>query len=350
MTTIKEKLGCWIHERWKAELAIARLAKTSGLDRNWLLLRNRNERIHVDNVTGGVECCWEHSSKLTVSRIFPSVSQRLLLRLWNVDAAAVLSTVSKVESRKAVSVILPIGGVSRIQQFKAVVDCLLNSTGVKFEIIVIEQSETPSLESLLPKAVRFVHSCADQDAPFNKAKLLNIGAAIASHPVLALHDGDLIVKENYLAQCSDALDHYEVIRPGRFIFYMTKESTGRYFESTKIDSTTVQRFDIEFVAQNTPMPIVIRKESYWRIGGHDESFQGWGGEDVEFHSRCSSLCLSNAGFAPIIHLWHPPAQQKESGHRNHQQQIDKLATPIDRRIEQLVDIAQATYLGNNVKP
>jgi len=38
---------------------------------------------------------------------------------------------------------------------------------------------------------------------------------------------------------------------------------------------------------------------------------------------------------PTIHLWHPSAPKKASGHRNQQQQDEKLAVPAEERIRRL---------------
>jgi len=89
--------------------------------------------------------------------------------------------------------------------------------------------------------------------------------------------------------------------------------------------------------QNTPMPLAVRKRAYDAIGGHDESFVGWGGEDVEFLSRLRTLWCSEGGRVPIVHVWHPFAPQKANGHRNLELLSRALSLSPEQRITQLRD-------------
>jgi GT2 family glycosyltransferase len=49
---------------------------------------------------------------------------------------------------------------------------------------------------------------------------------------------------------------------------------------------------------------MITRTAYREIGGMDEQFVGWGGEDVEFWERAQTRKVWNFGFIPLIHLWH----------------------------------------------
>ena len=90
---------------------------------------------------------------------------------------------------------------------------------------------------------------------------------------------------------------------------------------------------VAFVHQNNPgLATVIRRETYFEIGGHDERFEGWGGEDVEFLDRLRTRKLYPGSFLPAIHLWHPPAPQKQSGHRNNELLRRIMAEPTESRV------------------
>jgi hypothetical protein len=51
--------------------------------------------------------------------------------------------------------------------------------------------------------------------------------------------------------------------------------------------------------------MAITKQAYEEIGGMDEGFVGWGGEDNEFWDRCLTRPTWTWGYEPIVHLWHP---------------------------------------------
>jgi hypothetical protein len=56
--------------------------------------------------------------------------------------------------------------------------------------------------------------------------------------------------------------------------------------------------------------IAIRNSAFFRIGGFDEGFVDWGGEDDEFFDRCQSLNHCVYGFLPFVHQWHEVQPQR----------------------------------------
>ena len=82
--------------------------------------------------------------------------------------------------------------------------------------------------------------------------------------------------------------------------------------------------------------IAILKDAYERIGGMDEGFVGWGGEDNEFWERAQTLRLWPYAHLPLWHLWHPPqpgkyAQDNATLHRYR----EMSESPVEERIRRL---------------
>ena len=50
--------------------------------------------------------------------------------------------------------------------------------------------------------------------------------------------------------------------------------------------------------------IALSRRVYEEIGGFDEEFVGWGGEDNEFWDRCLTRRIYPFAYLPLIHLWH----------------------------------------------
>jgi hypothetical protein len=137
---------------------------------------------------------------------------------------------------------------------------------------------------------------------------------MAQAPIVMLHDADILVPLNYIEV---AVKQFEIgcdaIRPLRFLFYLSRKATGFLHDNLQI----LPRMEVEAIAQNSQGgSTLVRKEVYWKIGGHDESFRGWGGEDLEFLERLKTQKLFRGGMFPALHLWHRPAEKKSSGHRN----------------------------------
>lgn len=62
----------------------------------------------------------------------------------------------------------------------------------------------------------------------------------------------------------------------------------------------------DYIVQNLEAggSMAISAAGFEAIGGMDEGFVGWGGEDNEFWDRCLTLPTWIWGYEPIVHLWH----------------------------------------------
>ena len=92
--------------------------------------------------------------------------------------------------------------------------------------------------------------------------------------------------------------------------------------------------------------VAITPEAYNRIGGMDESFIGWGGEDNEFWERAQTCKVWPYGYLPLVHLWHhsqPDKSNSNSFGKNHLYALSK--TPVDIRIDALRNIPRGSASG-----
>ncbi|MFH5805569.1 galactosyltransferase-related protein [Alienimonas sp. DA493] len=358
--TLRQQLGCWVHERWRTEAAL-RLGGG-----RWRGLCNRGDRLVAVPGGGpgaGRECRWDHSRELTVARVFPRIGARLLavavpeipLR-WDGPPPATQSA-----EEPAVSVLVPVGGADRrataaiclaalsaeAAAYAATSDGELGNGGPGggepgggAEIVLAEQRAPGEPPADAPDGVRRVR--VDDGGPFNKSRLLNRAAEVARGKVLVVHDVDLLPTRGYLRRCAAAVAEADAARPGRLIFYLNEATTARLVAADRptawhpgAECGGGECLSVERVVQNSPNPTVVRREAYFELGGHDESFEGWGGEDLEFLSRLRTRPTNEFGTEPLVHLWHPPAPKKASGHRNDRLQAERLAEPPANRIRRL---------------
>jgi hypothetical protein len=326
LLTVKSQLGCWLNERWKTEIPLR-----FGIG-SWLDVCNRYDVLDFDTATEGRICRWQDSSALTVCRIFPRVAVRLFrhcFKLWPVRLNFAPDSV--LSDAPAATVLIAIGGRDRLPQFWMTLASMRGQADVALEIIVVEQGPEETLRRELPADVRYIHDPGLNGQPFNKSRALNVGAREARGEFLLIHDGDFVVPCNYVSSIVDRLKSSDAIRPARFIFYLSRASSEEYETTRRFPEQPV----FDYVAQNTPTPMAMKSSCYRAIGGHDESFIGWGGEDVEFLSRLRMRSIAEGGYLPVIHLWHPAAPNKTSGHRNRQLQADRLTIPAEQRIQLL---------------
>lgn len=332
--TFKQKIGCWLHERWRAELMMLFPEMLSARGFGWEDLKNRSEIVSRDDLTGGRVCHWRDSSVLTVGRTFPAVGARILhhvLRQWPVRFA---SEFNQPDSKPEVSFVIAVRGTGRLSQFQTTLASLMGQEDCATEIVVVEQSWQQEFQPSIPAGVRYVHTpISSPEVPFNRSWALNVGARAASGRVVVLHDGDYVVPSRFARAVAECVDGNVVsTRLPRLIFYLDQEESAGVQETRSFAS--VKR--MQRIVQNNPTPMALSRESYLQIGGHDEAFYGWGGEDNEFLDRARTLEHCEGAFLPVIHLWHPEAPNR-SGDRNRDSLDRILQTPAAERIRMLVD-------------
>lgn len=290
MSSLREKAGVLLYD-W--------LPFERHLRRNWSLIRNRHERIDAD--ASGVRCEWRWTSDLHAAHVFPALGRRLMRRAFEAFPIALADELADVPSPR-VSFIIGHRGMERLPHLQATLRSIAGQAGTPIECIVVEQSRHPEVRTHLPAGVRYVHMSTSASDPYCRSSAFNAGARHARGTVLILHDNDIVVPQRYAAAASEAIaagcDFANVMR---FLFYL---------------GGTEVRFDLppERVVQNTQGgSIIARRDAYFDIGGYDENFVGWGGEDNDFWDRASTRRMQRHTFLPMLHLRHPPQPEKSLG-------------------------------------
>ena len=331
--SFKQKLGCWLHERWLTELVLRFPGLAGLLGLSWLNLCNRAEKLSDDVISGGRVCHWPDSSMLTVARIFPPVGSRLLshaLAAWPVRFNFTPQRV--VSEHPKVSILIPIGGNDRLPQFELALAAARAQEGIEFEVVVIEQAVKPQLAARLPADVRYLHQRRTPgEFGFNKSWALNGGAREARGDALIILDGDYLLPVSFASEAFRVMREAEGARPARMLFYLDERSTGELSSVPNLSGMV----GVEAVVANNPTPIVVRRSTYWEIGGHDEAYFGWGGEDTEFIDRLRTRSISEGGWLPVAHAWHRPAVKKDNGDRNRELHRRTMAVSTHERIRRL---------------
>lgn len=333
MATIRQRLGCWAHERWKAEIALNdTLADAFGI--HWLDLRNRHERLEK-TPHGSRVCLWQDSSFLTLSAIFPAVGGRLLRRGLRCSPLRFADSALQMDKtcQPNISVILPVGGRDRIGQFRCVVRAFCGQSIDKLDIIVVEHSRTSDFRSHCPPGVRYALVSESFDGEFNKGLTFNEGVRLSSAPYVLLHDADIIPSHRYVEKLlRHLMAGWDAIRPLRFIFLLDREQSEDFI---KADGHALPA-KVRSVQQNFPgASTAMSREAFESVGGFDEHFAGWGGEDLEFNDRLATQRLFPGGYDVGVHLWHPPSPKKASGDRNNDLMRRIRALPVGERITAL---------------
>lgn len=270
----------------------------------YLSVRNRDERISVAEDGSGVRCDWLWTSELHAPKIMPSLGRWIMRRALE-EHPICLKAAPTVSGAPKITFVIGHRGDTRLPHLLKTLESIAGQQGVETECVVVEQDVRSVLQGRLPGWVRLVHTPPPAaEMPYCRSWALNVGAKLAQGELLVLHDGDILVPSDYAALAWYRLRHgYDAIDLKRFGFYLSEGDTQKFFdEQLTIAGATTASIVQNLVAGGS---IAIRRDAFLRVGGMDEEFVGWGGEDNEFWERIQTLNVWPFGCLPYVHLWHP---------------------------------------------
>ena len=276
----------------------------------WLSLCNRAETLRPAPQGAGLECVWRWSSDLHAPKVFPRLGQDLMRRALESCPVRLASAPSFPASEKPdVAVIIGHRGEERLPLLLMTLRSLAAQSDAALECVVVEHVAAPSIAGRLPPGVHHVPLPAVPGEPYNRAKTFNAGMRQVRAPVAILHDGDILAPATY---ARDALNLFrqgeEIVNLKRFVFCLSAEHTAQ----TVAQGTVRASCAPESVVQNLTGggSLAVSRAAYERIGGFDEAFEGWGGEDVDFWDRAQTRRVWPYAHLPFFHLWHAPQPEK----------------------------------------
>ena len=156
-------------------------------------------------------------------------------------------------------------------------------TARAFEIIICDDSSTDGTEQMVNK-IRYpiFFKYFRNDPPLGRSANRNSGFKKSVGKDIVFFDGDMVPSESYLEAILKDDDSQSVrvglVEPpsdeknGRLERYLY--SRGRYAHADESHVVPCRYF--------TSNNFCISRENFEKIGGFDEEFKGWGGEDIDF--------------------------------------------------------------------
>lgn len=179
------------------------------------------------------------------------------------------------------------------------------------EVVLVEQDAAPTLAAgSLP--LNCAHVFAPNRGTFNKSWGFNVGFRRASGAAVAFGDADMLMSPQALIQCFEGCcGDIEAIKPYDRLVDLTREESRRVLEgdsSLKVTRSAAQA-DREGIGEYVCFcggVFVVRRDTYERLGGFDERFVGWGGEDDAMTVKLTRLVADPRVLAnqAAFHLWH----------------------------------------------
>lgn len=333
--TPRQKIGAalidWPRFEWNLR-GISLPGRSSG---HWTRIGNRDDTLRTGPDGVGIDRVGRWTSRLHGCAVFPSLGRRLLRRAleeWPIAFAP--NPVPA--SRPDVTFVVGHRGTGRIPHLELTLRSIAAQAGAVVECVVVEQSEKSDLDSILPSWVRHVHTPPPRrELPYSRAWALNVGVRLARAETVILHDGDMLVPAGYAAAILGVRRQgFEVVNAKRFVFYLSAEQTRR----TLADGALRARGPLDAVVQNLQGggSVAVDRAAFLEIGGLDEGFVGWGGEDDEFWERAHLRRVWPFGFLPLVHLWHEPQPQKADPDRSTAERLEaRTRIPRAARVAEL---------------
>ena len=169
-------------------------------------------------------------------------------------------------------------------------------------IYVVEQlSQDDSVRRVLESfpQVRYINKSIDGDT-FNKSKLINHSVNELQFKYIWIYDVDVFLDIGFVLR--NMPEQVDVVRPFEKIIMLNEH------ESDKLKRTDLIYLDKRnFDGYNSfgKFSLILNRDIFEKVGGYDETFQGWGFQDLDLTHRIPKGCyrgyMTNTGF----HMWHP---------------------------------------------
>jgi len=151
------------------------------------------------------------------------------------------------------------------------------------------------------------------DQPFTKALAFNLGAASAQTERLLLQDADIMMQNNYAAKIFRILGEHEGCHIGKYVLYFNHGTTHQIFNSGKVTNTNECERAVGYFEGGS---LACRRGTYFKVGGFNDAFVGYGCEDCDFFLRLKDNCkFFNERTTSLFHLWHGRSPGWEQRHR-----------------------------------
>jgi hypothetical protein len=302
----------------------------------WVFMRNRKEYLACSSDKKGVSCDWQWTSDLHIAKVFPVIGLSFMkkaLKFWPIAFET-----GPIHHSKDIDISFIIGhrGTERLPHLLATIKSIAAQRDVSVECIVVEQSASPEIKTQLPGWVRYIHTPLPYpDMPYCRSWAFNVGARAAKGGVLILHDNDMLVPQDYALEIMKRnAEGYEVTNLKRFIFFLTERHSFSIISSGTLNIADAP----QSIMQNAEGggSVAISKKAYFEIGGFDEAFIGWGGEDNEFWERAQTRKVWPFGYLPLLHLWHASQAGKHKLERRTAALLEERSIiPVEARIKEL---------------
>ncbi|MDN0201119.1 galactosyltransferase-related protein [Streptomyces sp. S.PNR 29] len=206
-------------------------------------------------------------------------------------------------------------GNTRLRNLLACLLCLADQSWPRqdYQVVVVESDEKPRFRHIIEPHVDH-YLFAPKAGTFNKSWAVNVG--VVNTPgdpeAICILDADVLADRDFIARNVARFQ-----RPGtsghltyRNMLSLSEAATSHAIRRRLLDRAAQADPDElrGFYLRRPPGCCVwVRASAFHRIGGMDERYEGWGGEDNDFAYRMDFHCAFDAYDDWLLHMAHPAA-------------------------------------------
>jgi|GEM_PF-4119501 len=181
----------------------------------------------------------------------------------------------------------------------------IRTNGAALNVTVVESSSQKRNESIIHRfGFNYLHH--PYGGPFSRSAAINTGvyATAENTEIIVIMDADAIVPLNFAEIIGSARLHERNFVPAMSTLCLDITSTTRLASALETSAQLEGRLSGFSLHMMRGICIVVRRTDFMTVGGFDEGYRGWGGEDVDFHSRLNSKFGVGRLPGMLLHLHH----------------------------------------------
>lgn len=212
---------------------------------------------------------------------------------------------------------------SRLRNLLACLRSLGDQTAPRsdYRVVVVEADATPRWAGLVrDRADAYLH--LPWDGHFNKAWAVNAGVVRAGDGValVCVLDADVLVDRDFVRRNAARFGRRgaQAHLPYHDALCLDGPSSHHAVRRRVLDRRPeADPAELRGVLLRRPPGhcVWVRRDLFDRVGGFDERFFGWGGEDLDFVFRLDAVATVDRFDDALLHLWHERPATQENGRR-----------------------------------
>jgi len=212
----------------------------------------------------------------------------------------------------------------------------------EIEILIVEQDAESKLE--LDEQLNIQHLFVQNEGLFNRSWAFNCAARHTTKNIFVFADADIFLEKEGYFQCFEATREFEAITPNK-----VEISNVALVQDAE---DPVQFLNMRKLHSFAGGMLIMTCDAFDKIGGWDERFEGWGGEDDAMSHAIYNGLKSKTFHLSNYHIDHPHefvAGNNQPRYRSNRALVEEILTRNGRAFDRYIQQLKNFDLGNPEK-